>query len=193
MNEEPIEITLLVIAALERLGIRYLIGGSLASTIYGEPRATRDADILADVRPEHAQPLCEMLESEFNISPEAIQHALTHRRSFNAIHYQSLFKVDVFVPKNRLFEEQEFQRRALHVVARNPDKQAYVASVEDIILAKLDWYRQENEVSEQQWRDVIGIFKANQGRLDITYYAENGKRSRRARSAAKTDPNNVAA
>ncbi|MBI4533757.1 MAG: hypothetical protein HY711_07395 [Candidatus Melainabacteria bacterium] len=169
MNEEPVEITFLVITALERLGIRYLIGGSLASAIYGEPRATRDVDILADIRPEHVQPLYEMLELQFNISTEAIQNALKHRSSFNAIHYQSLFKVDVFVPKNRQFDEQEFQRRALHVVAYAPERRAYVASAEDIILAKLDWYRQGNEGSEQQWRDVTGILKANMGRLDVQY------------------------
>lgn len=169
MNEEPIEITLLVIVAFEVLGIRYLIAGSLASAIYGEPRATRDADLLADIRPEHVEPLYEMLEPQFNISKEAIENALKHRSSFNAIHFQSLFKVDVFVPKNRQFDEQEFQRRVLRVVAHDPDKRAYVASAEDTILAKPDWYRQGNEVSEQQWRDVTGIFKANQGLLDIQY------------------------
>ncbi len=172
MNEEPIEITLLVIAVLERLRIRYLISGSLASAIYGEPRATRDADILADIKPEHIQPLYEMLEPEFNISKEAIQNALEQRSSFNVIHYESLFKVDVFVPKNRWFDEQELERRALHVVALEPEKRAYLASAEDVILAKLDWYRQGNEVSEQQWRDVIGIFKTNESQLDVQYMRE---------------------
>lgn len=163
------EITLLVIAALERLEIRYLIAGSLASAIHGEPRATRDADILADVRSEHVQLLCEMLEPQFNISKEAIKEALTHRSSFNVIHFESLFKIDIFVPKDRQFDQQEFQRRSMRVVAHNPEKRAYVASAEDVILAKLDWYRQGNEVSEQQWRDVTGIFKANQDRLDVRY------------------------
>jgi hypothetical protein len=72
MNEEPMEITLIVISVLEKLQIRYLIGGSLASAIYGEPRATRDADLLADIRSEHIKPLCELLEPQFNISIEAI-------------------------------------------------------------------------------------------------------------------------
>lgn len=169
MIDEPIEVTLLVITVLEKLGVRYLIGGSLASSIYGEPRATRDADILADIKPEHIEPVYHMLEPQFNISKEAIRNALKHRSSFNAIHLQSLFKVDVFIPKNRQFDEQEFQRMALHIVANNPDRHAFVASVEDIILAKLEWYRLGNEVSDQQWRDVTGICKANQGRLDAQY------------------------
>lgn len=169
MNDESSEITLLVIAALDKLGIRYLIGGSFASSIYGEPRATRDADIVADLKPEHVDLLCDLLEPEFSVSREDILNALEYRRSFNVIHYQSLFKVDIFIPKNRQFEEQEFQRRALHVLAHDPERRAYVASAEDIILAKLDWYRQGNEASDQQWRDITGIFKANQDRLDISY------------------------
>ena len=169
MNEEPIEITFLVIEAFEKLGIRYLIGGSLASAVYGEPRSTRDADILADIRSEHVDAIFQMLEHQFNISKEAIQNALKNRSSFNAIHFESLFKVDVFIPKQREFDEQEFQRRALHILAHDPEKRAYVASIEDIILAKLEWYRQGNEVSDQQWRDVVGIFKISEGKLDFAY------------------------
>lgn len=169
MNDEPIEVTLLVIAAFEKLQIRYLIAGSLASAIYGEPRATRDADLLADVKAEHVRSLSEMLESQFNIAEEAILAALKYRSSFNVIHYESLFKVDVFLPKPRQFDEQEFERRALHVVAHNPERHAYVASAEDVVLAKLDWYRQASEVSQQQWRDIVGILKANEDRLDVEY------------------------
>ena len=169
MNEEPIEITLIVISALEHLGIRYLIGGSLASSIYGEPRATRDSDLLADIKHENVQELVRQLDSTFNISKESILDALARRSSFNLIHFESLFKVDVFIPKNRAFEELEFERRRLHVVCETPERRAYFASVEDIILAKLDWFRQGDLVSEQQWRDITGIFKVNEGRLDVDY------------------------
>lgn len=175
MNDEPIEITFLVIAAFDKLGIRYLIGGSLASAIYGEPRSTRDADLLADIKAEHVDPLYGTLEPDFYVSKEEITNALQHRSSFNAIHLQSLFKVDVFIPKARRFDEQEFQRRTLRVVANDPERRAFVASVEDVILAKLEWYRQGNEVSDQQWRDVTGMCKANEGRLDIQYLEQTGK------------------
>lgn len=175
MNEDPIEVTLRVIEALEKLGIRYLIAGSLASAIYGEPRATRDADLLADIKPNQAHLLLEMLEADFNISIEAICNALQHRSSFNVIHYESLFKIDIFIPKNQ-FDQQELERRTLHVVAPDPEKRAYFASAEDVILSKLQWYRQGNEVSDQQWRDVVGIFKANQGRLDDQYLRATAER-----------------
>lgn len=175
MNDEQIEITFLVVTALEHLQIRYLIGGSLASGIYGEPRATRDTDILADIRREHVETLCTLLEAEFNISKEAIENALRYRSSFNVIHFQTLCKVDLFVPKHRAFDEQELQRRALHVMAHEPERHAFVATAEDIVLAKLEWYRLGNEISEQQWRDIVGIFKASQGRLDVQYMENTAK------------------
>ncbi|SRR5579885_838449 len=169
MNDEPIEVMLIVVGALEKLGIRYLVAGSFASALYGEPRSTRDVDILADVKTEHVHDLEKLLESEFNVTVEAIKLALKHKSSFNLIHYQSLFKVDIFIPKERRFDEEELRRRALRVVATDPERKVYLATVEDVILAKLDWYRQGNEISDLQWRDVTGMFKANEGRLDLSY------------------------
>ena len=174
-HEQFIEVTFLVIDVLEKLGIRYLIGGSLASGIHGEPRFTRDADLLADIKSEHVEPLYNMLAPEFNIAQEAIQDALRYRSSFCVIHFESVFKVDMFLPKHRQFDEQQLQRRSVQVVTSNPEKRAYVATVEDTILAKLEWYRLGNEISEQQWRDVTGIFKATQGGVDVHYLENTAK------------------
>lgn len=168
MNEEPIAVTLLVINVLEKLDIRYLIAGSLASSFYGEPRATRDANLLVDISTEHVARFVEMLDSEFNVLIESINDAIKRRSSFNLIHYDSLFKVDVFIPKNS-FDEKEFQRRALYPVSKGSERLAFLASIEDVILAKLDWYKKGNCVSDQQWRDITGMFKANEGRLQIEY------------------------
>jgi hypothetical protein len=174
-DDQFIEVTFLVIEVFEKLGINYLIGGSLASGIHGEPRFTRDADLLADIKSEHIDPLYNMLAPEFNIAKEAIQDTLRYRSSFCVIHFQSLFKVDIFVPKPRQFDEQQFQRRSLHVMTTNPERRAYVATAEDTILAKLEWYRLGNEISEQRWRDILGIFKANQGGLDVHYMESTAK------------------
>lgn len=167
MNEESIQVTIAVIDALEKLGIRYLLSGSLASSLYGEPRATRDADILADLKPEHAELLPHLLEDEFYVSSDSIRQAVDRRGSFNLIHYRSVFKVDIFLPRTK-FDQNEFNRRALHTIP-DTSRQIYLASIEDIILAKLKWYRDGKEVSNQQWRDVLGMFKANNARLDLTY------------------------
>lgn len=167
-DDEPVQVTLLVTAVLEGLGVRYLLAGSLASAIYGEPRSTRDADILAELGVEHVAPLVQLLESQFYVAAEAIEDAVRNRSSFNVIHYNSLFKVDIFLPKARPFDEQELRRRVRRVLSTNPERSAFVASAEDVVLAKLDWFRQGGEVSEKQWRDVTGVLKSNAD-LDIEY------------------------
>lgn len=156
MSSEPIAVTLIVIQALEKLGVPYLIGGSLASAVHGVVRATLDADLVADLHLEHAELLAQALDDAFYVDIEAICDAIRCRSSFNVIHLETMFKVDVFVPKQRPFDQMQFERRVEQGVATDPERTAYIASVEDTILAKLEWYRLGGEVSERQWRDVLG-------------------------------------
>jgi len=142
MPAEPLAVTLLVIDALERLGVPYLIGGSLASAVHGVARATLDADVVADLRPEHAAPLARALDEAFYVDVEAIRDAVRRRSSFNVIHLETMFKVDVFVSRRRPFDRAQFERRQAQVVATDPEREAYVASAEDTVLTKLEWYRQ---------------------------------------------------
>ncbi len=166
---EPIGVTLLVIDALEALRIPYFIGGSLASTVHGVFRATVGADLVADLYLKHAEPLAQTLSGAFYVDTESIREAIRHRSNFNIIHLETMFKVDVFVLKGRPFDASQFDRRSAQVVATDPERKAYVASAEDTILAKLEWYRKGGEVSEQQWRDVLGVVKEQGDRLDYDY------------------------
>jgi hypothetical protein len=166
---EPIAVAMLVVDALEQLQVPYLIGGSLASTVHGEPRATLDSDVVAALRAEHAGPLVQLLRNEFYVDEAAVREAVRDRRSFNAIHLATMFKVDVFVLKERPFDRAQLERAALQLVATDPELRAYVASAEDTILAKLEWYRRGGEVSERQWRDVSGIVRVQGERLDWKY------------------------
>jgi hypothetical protein len=169
MITEPIAITLRVIQELDKLNISYLIGGSLASALYGEPRATIDADVVADLNIEHAAPLVRALAVDFYIAHDAVLDAIRTQRSFNLIHLATSFKVDVFVRKKRAFDDAQFARRTRQIVATDPERSAYIASAEDTILAKLEWYKIGGSVSERHWRDILGMLKTQSGALDQSY------------------------
>jgi hypothetical protein len=165
----PLEVTMIVVEALEALGVPYLIGGSLASSLYGSTRATLDADILADLRPEQAEFLDGKLSQEFYLDLGAVREAIRRRGSFNAIHVETAFKIDVFVPQDRPFDRMELERRQRHEVGTSRPRSAYFASPEDIILSKLEWYRSGGEVSDRQWNDILAVLRVQGEQLDRQY------------------------
>ncbi len=169
MLPEPTAVTLKVIDTLEVMGIRYLIGGSFASSIHGVARMTADVDLVVDLGMVQVDPLVRALETEFYVDAEAIRDAIRRHESFNLIHLATMFKVDVFILKRRPFDEAQFERRQLCAISADPERHAYIATAEDNILAKLEWYRMGGETSDRQWNDVQNVIKTQLGRLDVGY------------------------
>jgi hypothetical protein len=169
MQNEPIEVTLRVTGVLEKLDISYVIGGSLASTLYGMIRTTQDSDIITEMRPEHIQPFVSLLQDDFFIDEEMIADAIQYNSSFNIIHRDTMFKVDIFIPRLRPFQQSQFARAQRQAFEFGTELSANFASAEDTILSKLEWYRMGGETSERQWRDILGVLKTREGELDLEY------------------------
>jgi hypothetical protein len=169
--EEALKVVLEVIRPLDRLGVPYAVGGSLASSLHGIPRTTQDADLVADLRPQHVQPFVAELSPTFYVSPERVAQAVSRRSSVNIVHLATGIKVDIFILKSEPLALQEMIRRQSMSVPGS-DVPLQVASAEDTILQKLLWYQLGNKVSERQWHDVLGVLKVSGQDLDYGYLKE---------------------
>lgn len=167
--ELPLSVLSSVTTALENAGIRYVLVGSFASSIHGMYRATADIDILTDLKIKHVRPLFESLRGTFYLDNRTMHDAVLQRGSFNAIHFDSVFKVDFFVSRDDEFSLSQLNRRELRRLSPESTETVYVATVEDTILAKLQWYRAGQETSNTQWRDVIGMLATSRDNLDLQY------------------------
>ena len=175
VTDDLIEVTLAVAAVLDRCGIPYSVGGSLASSLSGEPRASLDADVVVEIRPDQVHELVNGLGDVFYADREAIRRAIDLGSSTNLVHRPSGIKVDLF-PAASFLDHQQLLRRQLVKVASDPDRSLYVHSPEDILLQKLHWFRLGGGSSERQWRDVVSIVLVQGSRLDRRYLASVAQR-----------------
>jgi hypothetical protein len=157
-----------VVETLEALGRRYRVGGSVASSALGVPRSTLDVDIVCDLSEDDIQRFVSLLSNAYYVDADMIRDAIRRRASFNVVHLETMIKVDVFVAKSGPYDRIALSR----VIRKSLDEssQTYdLATPEDVILRKLEWFRLGDEVSERQWRDVIGVLQVQREAIDRAY------------------------
>ncbi|MBN1361655.1 MAG: nucleotidyltransferase [Sedimentisphaerales bacterium] len=164
-----IEVVHKLIDVLDTLGIPYAIGGSLASSAYGPMRFTQDADITVQPFPSLAEEFYHRVKDEFYVSEQAMRQALSTRGSFNVIHFETSFKIDLFVQGSSEFDQQLLARSRMVRLAEAGPRECRVVSPEDIILLKLRWFRETEGTSEHQWGDVLEVLAVQKHALDYGY------------------------
>ena len=163
---EPLAVALHVGRLFDALGVRYLVCGSLASSVHGEPRSTLDVDVVADLALEHVAAFVAALGDGFYVDADAVAQAVRDATSFNAIQVASSVKLDVFVAGRDAFESDRLASAVEVSVGPNPSDRLRIDAPAHLVLRKLEWYRRGGEVSERQWRDVTAIVNAQGHRLD---------------------------
>lgn len=154
---------------LDELAVDYAVGGSVASSVFGEPRATADIDVLVALYSRHMAPFVQRLQADFYVDESSVRDAVRLRSSFNLIHLPSMDKVDVFLTGRGILDIEQMQRRRPVTIGTDSSRTVFMTAPENIVLRKLDWYRISSGVSERQWRDVAGVIKLQGAALDRGY------------------------
>jgi hypothetical protein len=174
MTKGPLQLVSQVARILDDLEIPYALGGSLASSLIGEPRSTVDVDIAIRINEGTEAVLLERANAEFYVPMDSARAAIRAHSSFNLVDTAHGLKVDLFVLGDGLLDRMQIARR-LNVSIPGFADRIWVTSPEDQILRKLDWYRNTNLESERQWRDVVGILRVQGDALDGTYIRETAR------------------
>lgn len=169
-RSEPIEMNPFEVAHrltefFERHDVDYFLGGSMASTTYGEPRFTQDVDIIVRLPADKVDALVEEFQSDFYVSGQALHDAVKRKSAANLIHLETNFKIDLIISRERPFEKSRFERRVQKNAAGNS---FWFCTAEDIILVKLEWYRDSGGVLERQLRDIQTVLMVQES-LDFDY------------------------
>lgn len=161
---DPLAVATVVAQSLERAGLRYAIGGSVAASLIGEPRSTLDLDIMIECDIEKTAILARELSDNFYVDQESAVAAARDRGTFNAIHLATSLKIDFFVAEDSsLAREALAYRRRVDSPGSAP---LYFYALEDLVARKLLWFRMGGEVSDRQWRDVLGMLRLRATSVD---------------------------
>ncbi|QEG40773.1 hypothetical protein [Roseimaritima ulvae] len=158
-----------VAETLKAIGFRFYVGGSVASSYHGAVRSTMDVDLVGELTEADVPSLLKKLGSEYYASEPAIRDAIRRQSCFNLVHLPMSFKVDVFVSQQRPFDLQVIARAQLGNLDSDTDWLVPIATAEDIIVIKLQWYRLDGETSERQWNDMSRLILLLGASADFDY------------------------
>lgn len=163
--EQP-ELVQKIIEVLEAQGLPYMLVGSLASGVYGEPRLTQDIDVVVALSSSDvAAVFAAFPPPEFYMSEAAARQAATHGGQFNIIHPASGNKIDVMIARKDAWGRSQMARRRRELIF--PQLQGFVASPEDVVIGKM-WYYQEG-ASEKHLRDILAMLQISGHEIDRSY------------------------
>lgn len=168
-KQEIVEALSPFLNTLEYLGLEYQIVGSVASSAYGAARSTRDIDMVCALDASKVSELVSSLKELYYIDSDAAHEAIRTSGSFNLIHLKTMFKLNVFILKNTSYDKESFSRRRVESLIPDDNLKIFLSSPEDVILAKLNWYRLGGEISEKQWQDINTVFQVQGESLDQDY------------------------
>lgn len=155
-----------VVAVLERLGIEYMLTGSVASSLQGEPRSTHGIDIVAVIRQEDGGGLVSSFPApSYYLDESAMRDAVSQKSMFNLIHVDEGDKVDFWALTDEPFDRSRFSRRYVESIS---GMNLRVSSPEDTILAKLRWADLSGG-SEKLFTDALRVYEVQYGSLDLEY------------------------
>lgn len=158
-----------VAQVFRRLGVRHYVGGSVASAFHGAIRSTMDVDLVCDLNESQITAFAESFGDEFYVSLGAVRDAVQRKSCFNLIHMPTSFKVDVFVSRGRPFDLVAMERATAEALVEGGSLTVPIATAEDSIVAKLEWFRLTNETSERQWDDVSKLVALHTDSLDVAH------------------------